>query len=214
MVPRRQLQHGEAECDLAILQANTANGYISQGRDHTIHAAQPGYVRYYRDPARHPDRKYIGIVFEKTQQLPAPANAVRRRKLGMLAYQIPETYAKQESADLLTGPQTGLPGNADMGTAKPSTIREEPNESRGIKTVYKTASGEAVDTRLTLRPGYQYRQANWEIGRAAERSKAAQMVKPFVPGDRFAAWRKRNVRIAKNAERKAMGRGGKKGSKK
>jgi large subunit ribosomal protein L27 len=39
-------------------------------------------------------------------------------------------------------------------------------------------------------------------------------VKPFVPGDRFAAWRKRNVRVAKNAERRAMGRGGKKGSKK
>ncbi|KAM0723590.1 hypothetical protein Q7P37_000577 [Cladosporium fusiforme] len=186
----------------------------SMGRDHTIHAAQPGYVRYYRDPALHPKRKYIGVVFEKTQQLPTPANAVRRRKLGMLAYEMPSTYVEQESADLLTGPQTGLPGNAEMGTAKPSTIRDEPNESRGIATVKKTGSGEAVESKLTLRPGYQYRQANWEIGRAAELSKAAQAVKPFVPGDRFAAWRKRNVRVARNAERRAMGRGGKKGGKK
>lgn len=191
-----------------------SNFFLLQGRDHTIHAAQPGYVRYYRDPARHPKRKYIGVVFEKTQQLPTPANAVRRRKLGMLAFQVPSTYTEHETADLLTGPQTGLPGNAEMGEAKPSTIREEPNESRGIKTVKKTGSGEVVDSKLTLRPGYQYRKANWEIGRDAMLSKAAQSVKPFIPGDRFAAWRKRNVRVARNAERRAMGRGGKKGSKK
>ena len=185
-----------------------------QGRDHTIHAAQPGYVRYYRDPARHPKRKYIGIVFDKSQQLPAPANSVTRRKLGRIAFEMPETYAVQETGDLITGPETGLPGNAEMGAAQPSTIRDVPNEQRGIKTIKKTGTGEVVATKLTLRPGYQYRQANWEIGRAAERSKEAQMVKPFVPGDRFAAWRKRNVRVAKSAERRAMGRGGKKSSKK
>jgi large subunit ribosomal protein L27 len=101
-----------------------------------------------------------------------------------------------------------------VGAAQPSTIRDVANEQRGVKTIKKTSTGEELATKLTLRPGYQYRQANWEIGRAAERSKAAQMVRPFVPGDRFAAWRKRNVRVAKNAERRAMGRGGKKGSKK
>lgn len=46
---------------------------------------------------------------------------------------------------------------------------------------------------------------------AAERSRAAQSVKAFKPGDRFAAWRKRNARIARNAEMRAMKRGGKKG---
>jgi large subunit ribosomal protein L27 len=127
---------------------------------------------------------------------------------------MPETYAEQETGDLITGPETGLSGNAEMGAAQPSTIRDVPNEQRGLKTIKKTGTNEIVATKLTLRPGYQYRQANWEIGRAAERSKEAQMVKPFVPGDRFAAWRKRNVRVAKNAERRAMGRGGKKGSKK
>jgi hypothetical protein len=54
-----------------------------------------------------------------------------------------------------------------------------------------------------------YRQANWEIGRAAERSKVAMAVKPFKPGDRFAAWRKRTVRKTKIAEKRAMGRGAK-----
>lgn len=194
-------------------ESNTLTLYI-QGRDHTIHAAQPGYVRYYRDPARHPKRKFIGIVFEKNQQLPAPLNAVRRRKLGMLAYQQPAFYTEQTTGDLLTGQETGLPGNAEQGEAKSSTIREEPNESRAEKVVKDRVSGEVVEGKLTLRPGYQYRQANWEIGRAAERSKAALSVKPFQPGDRFAAWRKRSVRVARNAERRAMGRGGKKSGKK
>jgi large subunit ribosomal protein L27 len=197
-----------------ILYARLVLTQPSQGRDHTIHAAQPGYVRYYRDPARHPKRKYIGIVFDKSQQLPAPANSVTRRKLGRIAYEMPETYAEQETGDLITGPETGLPGNAEMGAAQPSTIRDVPNEQRGIKTIKKTGTGEVVTPKLTLRPGYQYRLANWEIGRAAERSAAAQAVKPFVPGDRFTAWRKRNVRVAKNAERRSMGRGGKKASKK
>lgn len=179
------------------------------GRDHTIHAAAPGYVRYYRDPARHPDRKFIGIVFEKTQSLPQPHNAVRRRKLGMLAYQIPEVYAEQVAGDLATGPETGLPGNAGVGAPQPSTIREVPKEDRGVKVLRNRKTGK-VETTLTLRPGYQYRQANWEIGRAAERSKAAMSVRPFKPGDRFKAWRKRTARIARNAEARQLRRGGKK----
>ncbi|GAB7364222.1 hypothetical protein MBLNU230_g4772t1 [Neophaeotheca triangularis] len=180
------------------------------GRDHTIHAAAPGYVRYYRDPARHPDRRFIGIVFEKGQSLPQPHHAVRRRRLGMLAYEMPEVVAEQASGDLVTGPETGLEGNAGMGAPQPSTIREVPNGDRGVKVLKSKKSGETVETTLTLRPGYQYRQANWEIGRAAERSKEALKVRPFKPGDRFTAWRKRNVRIAKNAEAKQMRRGGKK----
>lgn len=171
-------------------------------------------MRYYRDPARHPKRKFIGIVFEKNQQLPAPANAVRRRKLGMLAYQQPAFYTEQNTGNLITGQQTGLPGNAGQGEAKSSTIREEPNASRAEKVVKERVGGEVVERKLTLRPGYQYRQANWEIGRAAERSKVALSVKPFRPGDRFAAWRKRSLRVARNAERRAMGRGGKKSGKK
>lgn len=141
-------------------------------------------------------------------------NGVTRRKLGRIAYEMPETYVEQETGDLITGPETGLSGNAEMGTAKPSTIRDVPNGQRGVSTIKTTGSGAVVGSKMTLRPGYQYRQANWEIGRAAELSKAAQSVKPFVPGDRFAAWRKRNVRVARNAERRAMGRGGKKGGKK
>ena len=51
------------------------------GRDHTIFANAPGYVRYYKDPA-HPKRKFIGIALTPNQKLPKPPNAARVRKLG------------------------------------------------------------------------------------------------------------------------------------
>ena len=58
---------------------------------------------------------------------------------------------------------------------------------------------------LTMRPGYMYREANWQIGRAAERARVK--VKKFVPRDRWTAWRKSSIRKAKNAEKKGLGRG-------
>lgn len=58
-----------------------------RGRDHTIHAAVQGYVKYYRDPERHPDKQYIGVAFNKEDTLPYPRNEPRRRKLNMLPVQ-------------------------------------------------------------------------------------------------------------------------------
>lgn len=55
------------------------------GRDHTIHAAVAGYVKYYRDPQRHPKRQYIGVVFNREDKLPYPVSAPRRRKLNLVA---------------------------------------------------------------------------------------------------------------------------------
>ncbi|KAI1660538.1 ribosomal L27 protein-domain-containing protein [Daldinia decipiens] len=59
------------------------------GRDHTIFALTSGYVKYYRDPARHPKRQYIGVVFNKEDTLPYPTHAMRRRRLNMIAAPIP-----------------------------------------------------------------------------------------------------------------------------
>lgn len=137
-------------------------------------------MTYYRDPDKHPKRKYIGVVFERGQTLPQPANAVRRRRLGMLAHEMPPSQITEETSDSLTA--------APAAGKKPAD----------------------AEVKLTLRPGYMYRESNWEIGRAAERSKEAQMVKPFKPRDRFVAWRKRTLRRARAMERKAMVKGGKK----
>ncbi|GAB1730936.1 hypothetical protein NU195Hw_g4788t1 [Hortaea werneckii] len=188
-----------------------AGDHCLMGRDHTIHAAAPGYVRYYRDPTRHPKRKYIGIVFEKDQNLPQPVHAARRRNLGMLAYQMPSRVEEQITGDL-----------AEEGDS-PTDVRQLPNTQRQssvISTNPPRAGKKAAEgIKLTLRPGYQYRQSNYEIGRSAERKEAAAQARgktsrvytQFKPGDRFAAWRKSSVRVARNNERRAMGRG-KKGS--
>jgi hypothetical protein len=55
------------------------------GRDHTIHASVKGFVKYYRDPARHPKRQYIGVTFTREEKLPYPPGLPRKRKLGMVA---------------------------------------------------------------------------------------------------------------------------------
>ncbi|KAK3686173.1 hypothetical protein B0T22DRAFT_242221 [Podospora appendiculata] len=74
------------------------------GRDHTIHASAAGYVKYYRDPLRHPKRQYIGVVFDKDDKLPYPVGAARKRKLGLVA--VPrKTIAVEED---IIGP-SGIP---------------------------------------------------------------------------------------------------------
>jgi len=165
----------------------------AMGRDHTIYATQPGYVKYYRDPVTHPKRQFIGVVFERSQTLPQPPHAVRRRRLGMLAYRMkgaeevgdalshldeqgPGNAAESVAqGDLVTGQHTGIP------PAQPSTIREAPREERGKRVTTTTVREKGVrKSALTLRPGYQYRQANWEIGRAAERKaeRSGRTVRP------------------------------------
>lgn len=74
------------------------------GRDHTIHAAVAGYVKYYRDPARHPDRQYIGVVFNRNDKLPYRQDAPRKRKLGLVA--VPR---KVEEVEKPTMSASGLP---------------------------------------------------------------------------------------------------------
>lgn len=168
---------------------STATLTEEQGRDHTIHAGAPGYVRYYRDPARHPKRQFIGLVFEKDQVLPQPTCAVRRRKLGMLAYQMPT-------------PTPVLPTTPD------ALSDAEIDPSRTAPSSQPTPA---------LRPSHQYRAANWEIGRSADIAEAAAQAQgkttrvypAFKRGDRFAAWRKSSVRLASNRARKAVGKAGK-----
>jgi hypothetical protein len=77
-------------------------------------------------------------------------------------------------------------------------------ESEGGRKVKEGRVRKEEKRELTLRPGYMYRESNWEIGRAAER--AGVRVKKFKPRDRWTAWKKREVRFAKNAEKRSLGR--------
>ena len=54
---------------------------VGIGRDHTLFALEPGYVRYYLDPF-HPNRKFAGISFDKEARLPTPHFAPRQRRFG------------------------------------------------------------------------------------------------------------------------------------
>lgn len=107
---------------------------------------------------------------------------------------VPATAStKPASADAI------VVSDLQVGDASASNIRETPREAanRGLS--------------LTVGKGYAYREANWQIGRAAER--AGVKVKEFVPGDRWTAWRKRSTRIKANMERKRLRNAGKKASK-
>lgn len=68
------------------------------------------------------------------------------------------------------------------------------------------------EDQMHIKPGYQYRESNWSIGRAAERAQVK--VREYKRDDRFLAWRKLNARKAKNTERRSMTPRKKKGGKK
>lgn len=156
---------------------------VGLGKDHTIFATSPGYVRFYRDPARHPDRKYIGVVLRAKDTLPKPVNAPLRRLLGRYAVQMTQSTSALQVED----------GEADASESV-HTERKSMPTSKGSGKVELPP----VTSLLAMRPGYQYRIANWEIGRAAERK--GIHVEPYDPKDRFKAWRKRSARKARAAE--------------
>lgn len=54
---------------------------VGIGKDHTIFALEPGYVRFYYDPF-HPLRKYVGVALKKEITLPSPHFAPRVRRFG------------------------------------------------------------------------------------------------------------------------------------
>ncbi|RKP31805.1 hypothetical protein METBISCDRAFT_13258 [Metschnikowia bicuspidata] len=54
---------------------------VGLGKDHTIFALEPGYVRYYLDPF-HPLRKYVGVALKKDVMLPYPHFEPRLRRFG------------------------------------------------------------------------------------------------------------------------------------
>ena len=50
------------------------------GRDHTLHAKVPGYVRFYVQAQGRFRRKYVGLVLNKSEKLPRDENADGRSR--------------------------------------------------------------------------------------------------------------------------------------
>ncbi|KAG8785113.1 60S ribosomal protein L27 [Serendipita sp. 398] len=47
-----------------------AGQHVLMGRDHTLYAAVPGFVRFYVQTAGRFSRRYVGLVLDKTEKLP------------------------------------------------------------------------------------------------------------------------------------------------
>lgn len=105
------------------------------GRDHSIHAVATGYVKYYKDASVHPDRQYIGVVYDKSDKLPYPKNAERRRRL-----------------------------NKTVHTIRPVVPKPELSPS-GIPFEVRRVEEGQPDRVLKLRDDYGYREDNWAVGR-------------------------------------------------
>ena len=163
------------------------------GRDRTIFAKEKGYVCFYKDPELHPKRKYIGVVFQRGMKLPTPRNKPRIRRLGLVG-------REREIGTLATAtPPRVTSGEGDKGvevggmTEQDGTLRQQDKRTR--RKVPQL-------TKMELRPGYQYRESNWHIGRAAER--AGVKVRQYKKGDRSLALRKLKARKAREAETRSL----------
>ncbi|KAI0007358.1 ribosomal L27 protein-domain-containing protein [Xylariaceae sp. FL0662B] len=111
------------------------------GRDHTIFSLATGYVKYYKDPAKHPKRQYIGVVFDKADKLPYHAHAMRKRKLNMTASPIPPPPVQ---------PALSASGIPNQVVRQGYGRRPHPRDERIIK--------------LAGDGSYAYREENWRLG--------------------------------------------------
>jgi large subunit ribosomal protein L27 len=53
------------------------------GKDHTLFALEPGYVRFYKD-VQHPKRRLVGIVHEREATLPIPMDQPKPRRFDLV----------------------------------------------------------------------------------------------------------------------------------
>lgn len=189
------------------------------GRDHTIFARERGYVVFYRDPEQlslgvgapgygggngtrtrgkrkvREKRRYIGVVMERGQTLPRARGVPRQRRLGLEV---------REMSTLAGGaPQPEQPEQAsDAVPHHVPVMRDATKEAR-------SQAPQQHKGKLEIRPGYMFREANWQIGRAER--KDGKRVRVYRRGDRFLAWRKKKARLALAAEKRTLrGRGKKK----
>ncbi|KAI0723958.1 ribosomal L27 protein-domain-containing protein [Cerioporus squamosus] len=59
--------------------------HVKMGRDHTLYATVPGFVRFYKVPGSRKDRKFVGVVLQKGEKLPRDeTNRGRSRFFGLV----------------------------------------------------------------------------------------------------------------------------------
>lgn len=58
--------------------------HVKMGRDHTIYATVPGYVRFYKVPGLRKDRRYVGVVLNRGEKLPRDEASLGRSRFSPL----------------------------------------------------------------------------------------------------------------------------------
>ncbi|KAG1877768.1 ribosomal L27 protein-domain-containing protein [Suillus subalutaceus] len=53
---------------------------VKMGRDHTIYATAPGFVRFYKQKWLRGDRKFIGVVLHRGEKLPRDETSLGRSR--------------------------------------------------------------------------------------------------------------------------------------
>lgn len=159
---------------------------VGIGKDHTLFALEYGYVRYYRDPLKHPKRRFIGVALAKDgpgSELPTPRNAPSRRRLGMYAAPLKQ------------------PKSADDAFLESHMSDSSKRPAQAVVTSSPPAPFNRAGT---------FRESNISIGMTAERKGVD--VREYDRKDRWLAWRKRGLRIKRGIAAKAA-RGARKASK-
>ncbi|KDQ60771.1 hypothetical protein JAAARDRAFT_190919 [Jaapia argillacea MUCL 33604] len=59
--------------------------HVKMGRDHTLYATVPGFVRFYKEKYMNGERKFIGVVLNRGEKLPRDdTNLGRSRFMGLV----------------------------------------------------------------------------------------------------------------------------------
>lgn len=68
---------------------------VGMGRDHTIYALAPGFVRFYKEKWLRGERRFVGVVLTRGEQLPRDEKTLGRdRYFGLVNHNIlPEAEA-------------------------------------------------------------------------------------------------------------------------
>ncbi|KAH9079371.1 ribosomal L27 protein-domain-containing protein [Lactarius deliciosus] len=54
--------------------------HVKIGRDHTLYATVPGYVRFYKEKWMRGERKFVGIVLSRGEKLPRDEQTIGRSR--------------------------------------------------------------------------------------------------------------------------------------
>ncbi|KAF9477574.1 hypothetical protein BDN70DRAFT_881058 [Pholiota conissans] len=69
--------------------------HVKMGRDHTLYAMVPGFVRFYREKHMLGERKYVGLVLERGDVLPRDQAARGRSRYCDLVNRNSPEYSQQ-----------------------------------------------------------------------------------------------------------------------